>query len=85
MYALTLVEREEVLQLIRGLYTPIDYAGNIYTHVSDGRLRFLKLHNYHVLLQHVGNSDTLLVGEPVLQTCVVVHAQRLMLCELLVL
>jgi hypothetical protein len=50
-YVLTPAEREEVLEIICGLRTPIDYAGSIHSYVSDGSLRFMKSHDYHVLMQ----------------------------------
>jgi hypothetical protein len=49
-YVLTPVEREKVLDVIRKLRTPIDYAGCVHTHVLEGRLRFLKSHDYHVFM-----------------------------------
>jgi hypothetical protein len=49
-YSLTPTEKQRMLDLIGGLKTPTDYAGSIHTHVSDGRLRFMKSHDYHVLI-----------------------------------
>jgi hypothetical protein len=52
-YVLTPGKREKFLEIIRKLRTPTEYAGNVHSHVSDGKLRFMKSHDYHVLMQQV--------------------------------
>jgi hypothetical protein len=52
-YVLTPTEKQKFLDIIGGLYTPTEYATSIHSHVSDGRLRFMKSHNYHILMQQV--------------------------------
>jgi hypothetical protein len=53
MYVLTLAERQKFLDCIGALRAPTDYANSIHAHVSDGCLRFLKSHDYHILMQQV--------------------------------
>jgi hypothetical protein len=53
IYVMTLTKRQEFLHCIEGLRAPIEYAASIHTHVADGCLRFLKSHDYHILMQQV--------------------------------
>jgi hypothetical protein len=59
-YVLTPMEKQKVLELIAALRTPTDYAGSVQAHVCDGRLRFMKSHDYHVLMQQVRSGGSLL-------------------------
>jgi hypothetical protein len=52
-YVLTTAERKEFLEIIEDLKTPTNYAGNLASRVSDGKLRYMKSHDFHVLMQQV--------------------------------
>jgi hypothetical protein len=55
---LTLTEKHKVLDVIAGLKTPTNYVGSVQAHVCDGRLQFMKSHDYHVLMQQVRSKFT---------------------------
>jgi hypothetical protein len=46
-------EKKEVLNTLSTLRLPSNYAGPIYRQVQDGRLRYLKSYEFHILLQQV--------------------------------
>ena len=47
-YVITPTNKQKFLDLIGRLRTPTDYVIGINLHVSDGRLRFMKFHDYHI-------------------------------------
>jgi hypothetical protein len=57
-YAFTPSEKQKVLDVIGSVRTPTEYAANVQTHISEGRLRFLKSHDFHVLMQQVRTSNS---------------------------
>jgi hypothetical protein len=46
-------EKKEVLDTILSIQLPSNYAGPIHKRIQDGRLRYLKSHDFHILLQQV--------------------------------
>jgi hypothetical protein len=43
-------ERTRVMDIIRNLKTPLNYVGAIHKCLEEGKLRYLKSHDYHVLM-----------------------------------
>jgi hypothetical protein len=54
-YVLKPVERKKVIDIIRSIKTPSNYCGNIAKCMADGKLRYMKSHDFHVLLQQVSS------------------------------
>jgi hypothetical protein len=52
-YMLKKEEEKKVLENIQQLRLPSNYAGPIHKRVQDGRLRYLKSHDVHILMQQV--------------------------------
>jgi len=52
-YVLNSSERTMVMQIIKGLRTPSNYVGAIHKCLEDGKLRYMKSHDFHVLMQQV--------------------------------
>jgi hypothetical protein len=52
-YILSRTERTKVLDIIRSLKTPSHYVGAIAKAVDDGKLRYMKSHDFHVLMHQV--------------------------------
>jgi hypothetical protein len=52
-YVLSTSERKKVIEVIQNMKTPSNYYGNIAKCLADGKLRYMKSHNFHVLLQQV--------------------------------
>lgn len=52
-YVLTPRAKTDMLAVIASTKVPTNYSGAIYKRVSDGRLRFLKSHDFHILMQQV--------------------------------
>jgi hypothetical protein len=53
LYTLKKDEKKEVLENIQHLRLPSNYAGPIHKRVQDGRLWYLKSHDFHILMQQV--------------------------------
>jgi hypothetical protein len=53
LYVLKPAERKMVIDIIRSLKTPSNYCGNIVKCLADGKLHYMKSHDFHVLLQQV--------------------------------
>jgi hypothetical protein len=43
-------EKKEVLDIIQSLRLPFNYAGPIHKRIQDGRLWYLKSHDFHTLM-----------------------------------
>ena len=56
-YVLTPSEWQQVMDVISNLRFPTDYAGNMQSHVCEGRLRFMKSHDFHIMLQQISSSE----------------------------
>ena len=52
-YVLSKEDRKEFLETLRSIRTPSRYVSALYTKITDGKLRALKSHDYHVLLQQI--------------------------------
>ena len=52
-YVLTKDERQQFLTTLRNLKFPSGYVGPLSSRISDGKLRGLKTHDFHILLQQV--------------------------------
>ena len=49
----TRVPKTTVMDIIRNLKTPSNYVGAIHKCLEEGRLRYMKSHDYHVLMHQV--------------------------------
>ena len=52
-YVLTPRTKTDMLAVIASTKVPTNYSGAIYKRVANGRLRFLKSHDFHILMQQV--------------------------------
>jgi hypothetical protein len=52
-YTLTSTEKTSVLEIIKNLRTPSNYVGTIQKCLADGKLRYMKSHDFHVLMHQV--------------------------------
>lgn len=50
---LNAAEKTSVMQIIKSLKTPSNYVGAIHKCLEDGKLRYLKSHDFHVLMHQV--------------------------------
>ena len=60
-YILKPQERRQFVQIVSNIRTPTNYVGAIHKRLVDGKLQYMKTHDYHVLMQQVAHqiSDTL--------------------------
>lgn len=58
-YVLTTVEKREVVSIVSNIRTPTNYVGSIHKRLADGKLQYMKTHDYHVLMQQVCELPTL--------------------------
>jgi len=49
-YILNGIERAKVMEIIKGLKTPTNYVGAIDKCLEEGKLCYLKSHDFHVLM-----------------------------------
>jgi hypothetical protein len=52
-YVLNAAERTTMVEIIRELKTPSNYVGAIYKCLEQGKLRYMKSHDFHVLMHEV--------------------------------
>jgi len=52
-YILSSSERTSVMQIIKKLKNPSNYVGAIHKCLEDGKLRYMKSHDFHVLMHQV--------------------------------
>jgi len=52
-YVLSSNDRATFLQKLRGIITPMGYTSNLANRISEGKIRGLKSHDYHVLMQQL--------------------------------
>ena len=57
LYFLALTKQTTVLSIIKNLRTPSHYVGAITKCVEDGKLRYMKSHDFHVLMQQVSYTS----------------------------
>ena len=46
-------ERKEFVKIVSKIRTPSNYVGSIHKRLEDGKLQYMKTHDYHVLMQQV--------------------------------
>ena len=52
-YVLSRADQREFMDTLRSIKTPSRYVSNLHARISDGKLRGLKSHDYHVLIQQI--------------------------------
>jgi len=52
-YILKPDERKEFVHILSNIRTPTNYVGSIHKRLKDGKLQYMKTHDYHVLMQQV--------------------------------
>jgi hypothetical protein len=52
-YILKPEERKQFVQIVSNIRTPTKYVGAIHKRLVDGKLQYMKTHDYHVLMQQV--------------------------------
>jgi len=52
-YVFNSQERKEFVTIISNIRTPTNYVGSIHKRLVDGKLHYMKMHDYHVLMQQV--------------------------------
>ena len=55
-FIMTPNERREFTAIISSIRTPSNYVGSIHKRIVDGKLQYMKTHDYHVLMQQVSFS-----------------------------
>jgi hypothetical protein len=58
-YKLKPMERSEFVSIVSSIRTPTNYVGAIHKRLQDGKLQYMKSHDYHVLMQQVRYSNIL--------------------------
>jgi len=58
-YVLNANERKEFVGILLNIRTPTNYVGSIHKRLMDGKLQYMKTHDYHVLIQQVIVSNEL--------------------------
>ena len=51
-------ERVSFVGIVSNIRTPTNYVGSIHKRLADGKLQYMKTHDYHVLMQQVRVSLT---------------------------
>jgi hypothetical protein len=54
-YVLTASKRTNVFDIIKNLKTPSNFVGAIAKCVEEGKLRYMKSHDFHILMQQVSS------------------------------
>ncbi len=49
-------ERNEFVAIISNIRTPTNYVGSIHKRLADGKLQYMKTHDYHVLMQQASKD-----------------------------
>jgi hypothetical protein len=58
-YILKPMERSKFVSIVSSIRTPTNYVGAIHKRLQDGKLQYMKSHDYHVLMQQVRYSNIL--------------------------
>lgn len=58
-YVLKPDERKQFMDIIANIRTPSNYVGAIHKRFQDGKLQYMKTHDYHVLMQQVCCTRTI--------------------------
>lgn len=49
-------ERAEFVGIVSNIRTPTNYVGSIHKRLADGKLQYMKTHDYHVLMQQASQE-----------------------------
>ena len=49
-------ERAEFVGIVSNIRTPTNYVGSIHKRLADGKLQYMKMHDYHVLMQQASQD-----------------------------
>ena len=49
-------ERAEFVGIVSNIRTPTNYVGSIHKRLADGKLQYMKTHDYHVLMQQASQD-----------------------------
>ena len=52
-YVMIAEERSEFMDIVSNIRTPTNYVGAIHKRFRDGKLQYMKTHDYHILMQQV--------------------------------
>ena len=52
-YTMTAVEQREFMDVVSNIRTPTNYVSAIHKRFEDGKLQYMKTHNYHIVMQQV--------------------------------
>jgi len=52
-YVFNVDEHKEFITIISNIRTPTNYVGAIHKRLLDGKLHYMKTHDYHMLMQQV--------------------------------
>ena len=52
-FIMTASERKEFVGIVSSIRTPTNYVGSIHKRLVDGKLQYMKTHDYHVLMHKV--------------------------------
>jgi hypothetical protein len=55
-YVLKPMEKMTVMSIIKNLKTPLNYVGAIQKCLEDGKLQYMKSHDFHVVMQQVHST-----------------------------
>jgi hypothetical protein len=61
-YILSAEERAEFIAIVSNIRTPTNYVGAIHKRFKDGKLQYMKTHDYHVLMQQVSHIEMSSLG-----------------------
>jgi len=53
LYIFNTEEHKEFIEIISSIRTPTNYVGAIHKRLMDGKLHYMKTHDYHVLMQQI--------------------------------
>jgi hypothetical protein len=54
-YSLNGAEKVNIMDIIRNLKTPTGYVGAIQKCLAEGKLSYMKLHDYHIMMHQVSH------------------------------
>jgi len=49
-YILDVNEQKQFVSIISHIHTPTNYVGSIHKQIRDGKLQYMKTHDYHLLM-----------------------------------
>ena len=52
-YTMTAAERQEFIDIVSNICTPMNYVSAIHKHFENGKLQYMKTHDYHIVMQQV--------------------------------